>query len=183
MSSGVSLEELHGQGNLGTCFGFQLKWRRLPAPSENSVAIVNRANDPSKWRISTSNTPARRCALYKRSSSDCSLQRRLRTSALLTSSIRKLWYVSLSSVAFESTPMDSFLTTTQDEQKKRPRERGLNDPRLGSIDRQFKCGTCEEGMAECPGHFGHIELATPVFHVGMLPMPPFSPLICWLNES
>ena len=61
---------------------------------------------------------------------------------------------------------------TQDEQKQRPRERGLNDPRLGSIDRQFKCGTCEEGMAECPGHFGHIELATPVFHVGMLCKSP-----------
>jgi DNA-directed RNA polymerase II subunit RPB1 len=22
-------------------------------------------------------------------------------------------------------------------------------------------------MAECPGHFGHIELARPVFHIGM----------------
>ena len=56
---------------------------------------------------------------------------------------------------------------TMDESKMRPRERGLNDPKLGSIDRAFKCATCDEGMAECPGHFGHIELATPVFHVGM----------------
>ena len=55
---------------------------------------------------------------------------------------------------------------TMDEQKMRPREKGLNDPRLGSIDRAFKCGSCDEGMSECPGHFGHIELATPVFHVG-----------------
>jgi DNA-directed RNA polymerase beta' subunit len=23
-------------------------------------------------------------------------------------------------------------------------------------------------MSECPGHFGHIELATPVFHVGFM---------------
>ena len=57
---------------------------------------------------------------------------------------------------------------TMDEQKMRPRERGLNDPKLGSIDRAFKCGTCDENMSECPGHFGHIELATPVFHVGEL---------------
>ena len=59
---------------------------------------------------------------------------------------------------------------TMDEQKMRPRERGLNDPKLGSIDRAFKCGTCDENMSECPGHFGHIELATPVFHVGQCEM-------------
>lgn len=40
------------------------------------------------------------------------------------------------------------------------------DPRLGTIDRNFKCQTCGEGMSECPGHFGHIELARPVFHIG-----------------
>ncbi|KAG9088021.1 DNA-directed RNA polymerase II subunit rpb1, partial [Ceratobasidium sp. 392] len=44
---------------------------------------------------------------------------------------------------------------------------GLMDPRLGTVDRNFKCQTCGEGMAECPGHFGHIELARPVFHIGM----------------
>ena len=55
---------------------------------------------------------------------------------------------------------------TMDEQRQRPRESGLNDPRLGSIDRTFKCATCDENSSECPGHFGHIELATPVFHIG-----------------
>jgi DNA-directed RNA polymerase beta' subunit len=43
---------------------------------------------------------------------------------------------------------------------------GLMDPRMGTIDRNFKCQTCGEGMSECPGHFGHIELARPVFHIG-----------------
>ena len=57
---------------------------------------------------------------------------------------------------------------TMDEQKMRPRERGLNDPKLGTISRQLKCATCDENQSECPGHFGHIELATPVFHVGEL---------------
>ena len=28
------------------------------------------------------------------------------------------------------------------------------------------CATCGENMSECPGHFGHIELAVPVFHIG-----------------
>lgn len=37
-----------------------------------------------------------------------------------------------------------------------------------AIDRNFKCQTCLEGMAECPGHFGHIELARPVFHAGFI---------------
>ena len=45
---------------------------------------------------------------------------------------------------------------------------GLSDPRLGTIDRNYKCQTCGEGQAECPGHFGHIDLARPVFHVGFL---------------
>ncbi|KAJ5676786.1 DNA-directed RNA polymerase II subunit RPB1 [Penicillium maclennaniae] len=57
---------------------------------------------------------------------------------------------------------------TMDEQRQRPRANGINDPRLGTIDRQYNCETCEEGPKECPGHFGHIELASPVFHIGFL---------------
>jgi len=57
---------------------------------------------------------------------------------------------------------------TMDESKMKPRDQGLNDPRLGSIDRQFKCATCDQNMSECPGHFGHIELAKPVYHPGFL---------------
>ncbi|KAH9893034.1 beta and beta-prime subunits of DNA dependent RNA-polymerase [Xylariomycetidae sp. FL2044] len=57
---------------------------------------------------------------------------------------------------------------TMDETRTKPRANGLNDPRLGSVDRQFKCGTCLESMSECPGHFGHIELAKPVYHPGFI---------------
>ncbi|KAK3723137.1 DNA-directed RNA polymerase II core subunit rpo21 [Vermiconidia calcicola] len=57
---------------------------------------------------------------------------------------------------------------TMDEQRQRPREKGLNDPKLGTTDRGYRCATCEESMAECPGHFGHIELAVPVFHIGFI---------------
>ncbi|KAJ3874180.1 DNA-directed RNA polymerase II, subunit 1 [Lentinula edodes] len=55
-----------------------------------------------------------------------------------------------------------------DEGTHKPKMGGLMDPRLGTIDRNFKCQTCGEGMAECPGHFGHIELARPVFHPGFI---------------
>ena len=54
-----------------------------------------------------------------------------------------------------------------DETTHRPKIGGLMDPRMGTIDRNFKCQTCGEGMSECSGHFGHIELARPVFHPGM----------------
>jgi hypothetical protein len=54
-----------------------------------------------------------------------------------------------------------------DEATHKPKLGGLMDPRMGTIDRNFKCQTCGEGMSECPGHFGHIELARPVFHPGM----------------
>lgn len=53
-----------------------------------------------------------------------------------------------------------------DETTHKPKLGGLMDPRMGTIDRNFKCQTCGEGMSECPGHFGHIELAKPVFHPG-----------------
>ncbi|KAG8902646.1 DNA-directed RNA polymerase II subunit rpb1 [Tulasnella sp. 403] len=55
-----------------------------------------------------------------------------------------------------------------DESGQRPKSGGLMDPRMGTIDRNFKCQTCGESMSECPGHFGHIELARPVFHIGFL---------------
>ncbi|XP_019455346.1 PREDICTED: DNA-directed RNA polymerase II subunit 1-like isoform X3 [Lupinus angustifolius] len=50
----------------------------------------------------------------------------------------------------------------------KPKIAGLSDPRLGTIDRKMKCETCTASMAECPGHFGHLELAKPMFHIGFL---------------
>ena len=47
-----------------------------------------------------------------------------------------------------------------------PIEFGLMDPRLGVIDPGLKCRTCGGRAGECSGHFGHIELAAPVIHVG-----------------
>lgn len=40
------------------------------------------------------------------------------------------------------------------------------DPKLGVIDPGLRCKTCGGKAGECPGHFGHIELAAPVIHVG-----------------
>lgn len=60
-----------------------------------------------------------------------------------------------------------------DESGQRAKPGGLMDPRMGTIDRNFKCQTCGEGMSECSGHFGHIELARPVFHIGEYSAPTF----------
>ena len=43
---------------------------------------------------------------------------------------------------------------------------GLMDGRLGTIEPGQRCKTCGNRVGECPGHFGHIELARPVIHVG-----------------
>ncbi|KAM7261225.1 hypothetical protein ACFE04_026700 [Oxalis oulophora] len=50
----------------------------------------------------------------------------------------------------------------------KPKPGGLSDPHLGTIDRKMKCETCAANMAECPGHFGHLELAKPMFHIGFM---------------
>lgn len=47
-----------------------------------------------------------------------------------------------------------------------PKTGGLLDTRLGTNDRNYKCSTCSEGMNDCAGHFGHIELCKPMYHVG-----------------
>ncbi|KAJ3181374.1 DNA-directed RNA polymerase II subunit rpb1 [Gaertneriomyces sp. JEL0708] len=47
-----------------------------------------------------------------------------------------------------------------------PKNGGLLDRRLGTTDRNYRCATCGENMTDCPGHFGHIDLARPALHPG-----------------
>ncbi|EJG07921.1 DNA-directed RNA polymerase subunit A' [Methanofollis liminatans DSM 4140] len=47
-----------------------------------------------------------------------------------------------------------------------PYSQGLMDLHLGVIDPGMRCKTCAQKASDCPGHFGHIELAKPVIHVG-----------------
>jgi DNA-directed RNA polymerase II subunit RPB1 len=69
-----------------------------------------------------------------------------------------------------------------------PKKGGLMDPRQGPTDRQSRCATCSGtnlnplltkketfffvsktgNYTECPGHFGHLELAKPVYHFGFV---------------
>ena len=49
-----------------------------------------------------------------------------------------------------------------------PKKGGLIDPRLGPPDQNTDCATCGFGHLYCDGHFGHITLAEPVFHINYL---------------
>ncbi|MBT97111.1 MAG: hypothetical protein CL902_00590 [Dehalococcoidia bacterium] len=55
------------------------------------------------------------------------------------------------------------VTKTALMERNAPRIGGVNDTRLGTIH-HATCGTCRNPLHSCPGHFGHIELAEPVFH-------------------
>ena len=47
-----------------------------------------------------------------------------------------------------------------------PIDSGIMDPKLGVIDPGQRCKTCGNRVGNCPGHFGHIELARPIMHEG-----------------
>ncbi|KAG0679034.1 DNA-directed RNA polymerase III subunit C1 (rpo31) [Kluyveromyces marxianus] len=46
------------------------------------------------------------------------------------------------------------------------KEGGALDAKMGVSSSQAECNTCHGNLASCHGHFGHIKLALPVFHVG-----------------
>mmetsp|Transcript_29477 Transcript_29477/g.44737 ORF Transcript_29477/g.44737 Transcript_29477/m.44737 type:complete len:286 (-) Transcript_29477:3384-4241(-) len=47
-----------------------------------------------------------------------------------------------------------------------PTRGGPLDHRLGVGNKDGVCETCGKGYVECPGHFGFVNLALPVFHIG-----------------
>ena len=49
-----------------------------------------------------------------------------------------------------------------------PRKGGLLDQRMGIVDSHSVCETCGFNLMFCVGHFGHIHLPEPVFHIGFL---------------
>ena len=49
-----------------------------------------------------------------------------------------------------------------------PKRGGLIDTRLGITNNNLSCGTCGFDSTNCIGHFGHLDLAEPVFHMGYI---------------
>jgi len=52
--------------------------------------------------------------------------------------------------------------------KDMPCIKGLFDIRMGTTDMGKICGTCGQNNINCPGHFGHIELARPVYNYHLI---------------
>lgn len=51
-----------------------------------------------------------------------------------------------------------------------PKPGGLSDLRMGTLDRTpgVVCTTDGADSRDCPGYFGHIELAKPMYHCGFI---------------
>lgn len=47
----------------------------------------------------------------------------------------------------------------------KPKVNGLFDLRMGTIEQGYTCETCHLDYRGCPGHFGHIRLVRPVYHM------------------
>ena len=62
------------------------------------------------------------------------------------------------------------ITSSDTYEGNQPKINGLFDPRMGVIDYGRVCATCNNTIELCPGHFGHIELGTPVYHIHFLSM-------------
>ncbi|KAF2224129.1 putative DNA-directed RNA polymerase III largest subunit [Elsinoe ampelina] len=43
---------------------------------------------------------------------------------------------------------------------------GVLDPHMGTSDKKGTCVQCQMSLIECNGHFGHVKLALPAFHIG-----------------
>ena len=56
------------------------------------------------------------------------------------------------------------ITKHETYEKDVPVIKGIFDPRMGITDMGKICKTCGQKNIDCPGHFGHIELAKPVYH-------------------
>lgn len=51
---------------------------------------------------------------------------------------------------------------------RKPLEGGLLDPRMGPANKSCRCSTCHGDFKDCPGHYGYLTLALPVYNVGFL---------------
>ena len=50
----------------------------------------------------------------------------------------------------------------------KPKIGGLFDPRMGVLEPGMVCPTDGQNYIDCPGYFGHIKLARPVFYIQYL---------------
>ncbi|KAI0017700.1 DNA-directed RNA polymerase III subunit RPC1 [Xylariomycetidae sp. FL0641] len=54
------------------------------------------------------------------------------------------------------------------EKGRAPTEHGVLDQRLGTSSKTGVCNTCGLRLQDCTGHFGHVRLPLPAFHIGYI---------------
>ncbi|KAK8814306.1 hypothetical protein WA158_008168 [Blastocystis sp. Blastoise] len=62
--------------------------------------------------------------------------------------------------------IDVHATDFYDMNTHQPMKYGCLDRRMGVSSKAETCDTCHQKVSSCPGHFGSIHLAFPVFHIG-----------------
>lgn len=62
----------------------------------------------------------------------------------------------------ETLKREAVVKVTEDDETGKPSS--ISDPRLGVIDNNHVCSTCNKTNLDCPGHLGYIELAKPILH-------------------
>ena len=83
--------------------------------------------------------------------------------------IKSIQFGLLSPSAIKEMAVCEITQTRSFDDKGTPIDGGINDLRMGSTDKAFKCKTCHcQNNDDCPGHFGYIKLAEPVFHIGFI---------------
>uniref|UniRef100_A0A1A9ZK19 DNA-directed RNA polymerase subunit n=1 Tax=Glossina pallidipes TaxID=7398 RepID=A0A1A9ZK19_GLOPL len=83
--------------------------------------------------------------------------------------IKKISHVEFSISSPEEIQQESHLRIVSKnlyQGQRRPVPYGVLDRRMGVSSKDATCETCGQGLNECIGHFGFLDLALPVFHIG-----------------
>jgi len=86
----------------------------------------------------------------------------------VTKEIGEIYFTLLSPNEIRKLSATKVITADTYDEDGFPIAMGLMDPKMGVIEPGLRCKTCGQrvGKDKCPGHFGHIDLAMPVIHVG-----------------
>lgn len=87
---------------------------------------------------------------------------------VLTTRISKIKFGILSPDEIRKMSVTAIATTDVYDNDGLPIDGGVMDKRMGSIEPGEVCPVCGNTRESCPGHFGHVELAKPVIHVGFV---------------
>ena len=86
-------------------------------------------------------------------------------------SIKSIQFGLFSPQEIKNLAVCEIITSRINDEKGNPISGGINDLRMGSSEDKYFCSTCRTNRRNnniCPGHFGYIRLAKPVFHVGFI---------------